>query len=388
MTARPTIVQINLAPTLGGAEVFTAFMSRALGARGWRTRVLVSKDAHFWRDLDFGGADVVQVRDGAAAVCALATGDIALIHGSLPAPVLTRLREHGLILGIAHQAIYDASRPAYFGQADLMFSVSRHVLATLLDNGVTNCYGEPLFGIGEVRRLHNEAAPLRGPLCEWDERKFFEKFWGACHRLLPAIRTATRYARRPGLTLGVVSRIAKAKQFPALFEILAPIIAAQPRVNVEIFGIAVGGKQLRELRRALRPLGSRVRFWGHQRDVAPAYRGIDYLLTGLPDREALGLNVIESCLCGTPVLAVDAPPFTETMRDGVTGFLYTDPRKDQGRHFARLLAGLADGSQKPDMARAQAHLQFFSFENFADRVDAAMREAVARTGGRTAVKTA
>ena len=43
MAARPTIVQINLAPTLGGAEVFTAFMSRALAARGWPTRVLVAR---------------------------------------------------------------------------------------------------------------------------------------------------------------------------------------------------------------------------------------------------------------------------------------------------------------------------------------------------------
>ena len=57
MTARPTIVQINLAPTLGGAEVYTAFMSRALAARGWPTRVVVSANAQFWRDLDFGEAD-------------------------------------------------------------------------------------------------------------------------------------------------------------------------------------------------------------------------------------------------------------------------------------------------------------------------------------------
>ena len=319
------------------------------------------------------------MRDGASAVTALAQGDVALIHGSLTPPVLTGLKERGPFLGIAHQAIYDSSRPAYFGHAAMLFAVSRHVLATLRDNGMTNCYAEPLFGVGEVRRLHGEAVPLRGPMCEWDDHKFFEKLTGAWHRMVPAVRTPTRYVRRPGLTLGVVSRIAKAKQFPALFEVLAPIIAAQARVNVEVFGMAVGAKQSRELRRALRPLGSRVRFWGHQRDVAPAYRAVDYLLTGLPDREALGLNVIESCLCGTPVLAVDAPPFTETMRDGVTGFLFTDPRTDQGRHFARLLAALVDGSTRPDMSRAQEHLELFSFENFADRVDAAMHEAVART---------
>lgn len=384
-TARPRIVQINLAPTLGGAEVFTAFMSRALVARGWPTRVLIDANAQFWRDLDFGGVEQFRVRDGMAAAAALEGSDIALIHGSLPEPVLTKLGKRGAILGIAHQAIYDSSRPAYFGHADLLFGVSQHVLTTLRDHGVKNIHGEPLFGIGEIHRLHREATPVRGPLCEWDERKFFEKIRAAGQRAFPAVGNATPYVRRPGLTLGIVSRIAKAKQFPALFDILAPIIAAQPRVNVEIFGIAVGARQLRELRSAVRPLGERVRFWGHQRDVAPSYHGIDYLLTGLPDREALGLNVIESCLCGTPVLAIDSPPFTETMRDGVTGFLYTDPRQDQGLHFARLLASLADGTRKPDMAQAPAHLEFFSFAHFADRVDTAMQEAVALVSGRTPI---
>ena len=50
MAARPTIVQINLSPTLGGAEVYTAFLSRALAQRGWPTRVLVDAKAKFWRD--------------------------------------------------------------------------------------------------------------------------------------------------------------------------------------------------------------------------------------------------------------------------------------------------------------------------------------------------
>jgi len=379
MTPRPRIVQVNLAPTLGGAEVFTAFMSRALAARGWPTRVIVAARTNFWRDLDFGGVEVTGVSDGdgIAATDSLAAGDIALIHGSLPAPVLAKLRERGIVLGVAHQAIYDASRPAYYDQADLLFGVSRHVIATLRAHGMANVHAEPLLGIGEIHRLHSEAAPVRGPLCEWDERKFVEKLLGAGQRLFPVRRQGERYAKRPGLTLGIVSRIARAKQFPALFDVLAPVIAAQPQVNLEIFGIAVGNKQLRALRRAVRPLGSRVRFWGHQRDVAPAYRGIDYLLTGLPDREALGLNVIEACLCGTPVLAVNAPPFTETMREGITGFLYADPRNDGGRDFARLLAGIADGTRKPDMAQATAHLEGFSFARFADRVDAAMRDAAA-----------
>lgn len=80
-----------------------------------------------------------------------------------------------------------------------------------------------------------------------------------------------------------------------------------------------------------------VRFWGQQYDIAGVYPQIDYLLTGLPEKLALGLNMTEAQTCGTSVLAVNAPPFTETVLEGVTGYLYEDPRKDQGADFARLL---------------------------------------------------
>jgi glycosyltransferase involved in cell wall biosynthesis len=382
MSARPTIVQINLSPTLGGAEVYTAFLSRALAQRGWPTRVLVDAGAKFWRDLDFGGVEQKRVADVAATSAAVAAGDIVLIHGSLPARLLSTLKMRTPIVGVAHQAIYEDSRPAYFDSADVMLGVSQYVIDTLVSHGIANVYEKPLYGVGEIDRRHSQATPRRGPLCEWDEHKVRDVMLARGEWIRRVFEGTTPYARRPGVTLGIVSRLAPLKQFPALFEIIAPVIAAQADVNVEVFGVAVGYKALRETRAALRPLAGRVRLWGHQRDVAPVYRGIDYLLTGLPEREALGLNVIEAGLCGTPVLAVAAPPFTETVRDGVTGYLYTDPRRDRGAHFARLLAGIADGTLKPDMAQAAAHLELFSFARFADRVDAAMQETLARVGQR------
>ena len=145
----------------------------------------------------------------------------------------------------------------------------------------------------------------------------------------------------------------------------------------QLFGAAVGYKALRELREATAPIARRTRFWGHQRDVAPAYRAFDYLLPGLPEREALGLNVIESSLLGTPVLAVRAPPFDETVSDGGNGFLYTDPRRDGGRDFARVLDGILSGEFRPDLPATAAHLAQFSFDRFAGRADAAMRAAAA-----------
>jgi glycosyltransferase involved in cell wall biosynthesis len=175
------------------------------------------------------------------------------------------------------------------------------------------------------------------------------------------------YDRRPGLALGIVSRITPAKQFPLLFEHLAPLLADFHDVNIEIFGSG-GYASVRDLRRALSPLTGRVRFWGQQRDVATIYRNIDYLLTGLPEKEALGLNVIEAQACGTPVLAPASPPFTETIADGVTGFLYRDPREDKGVDFARLIRKLRALPVHPDPRRATTHLEKFSFSAFVERL--------------------
>jgi len=370
---RPTIVQFNLSPTLGGAEVYTAFFSRALAARGWPTRVVVNAAARFWNDLDLG--DVRRAPPGAGAA-ALRDRDIALIHAPLPATSLDAL-DGRYVVGLAHQAMYDASRPAYYDRADMLLAVSRHVIATLQQHGLNRVHPSPLYGVADLNRGVRTAAPTPGPLFDADARKPRDRVLAALDRARTALAAPRRYERRPGLTLGVVSRLAPLKQFPALFERLVPILTRHPGVNLEFFGAAVGYKSLATVRRAVAPLGERVRFWGHQRDVASAYRALDYLLTGLPEREALGLNAIESCLAGTPVLAVAAPPFSETMKDGVTGFLYTDPRRDGGQDFERVLTGIESGLLHPDFAAAATHLAAFSFARFAERVDAVMEELAA-----------
>jgi glycosyltransferase involved in cell wall biosynthesis len=363
---RPTIVQFNLSPTLGGAEVYTAFFSRALAARGWPTRMVVNAAARFWDDLDLGCIPRASAATGGDGT---RKRDIAVIHSPVPAGMLSTLARH-YVAGVAHQAIYSGKHPAYYDRADMLLAVSRHVMATLQQHGLARVHPTPLYGVADLDRGAHAAAPAPGPLFDVDARKPRDRLLAAIDRARTKLAAPRRYERRPGLTLGVVSRLAPLKQFPALFEHLVPILVRHPGVNLELFGAAVGYKSLAEVRRAVAPLGERVRFWGHQRDVASAYRALDYLLTGLPEREALGLNAIESCVAGTPVLAIAAPPFSETMKDGVTGFLYTDPRRDGGRDFERVLIGIESGALRPDLAAAALHLQAFSFERFADRVDA------------------
>ena len=196
-----------------------------------------------------------------------------------------------------------------------------------------------------------------------------DRVFGLAYALYERRRTHPAFARRPGVTLGIVSRLTPIKQFPLLFRHLAPVLARHPQFRLEIFG-AGGYASVRDLRRALAPSRGRIRFWGTQTQVGAVYRSIDYLMTGLPEKEALGLNVLEAQSCGCPVLAVDAPPFTETVAPEITGLLYPDPRADGGAGFERLLARLSAAPFRFDEARAPAHLAQFSSEAFRARVAA------------------
>ena len=183
------------------------------------------------------------------------------------------------------------------------------------------------------------------------------------------------FKKRPGVTLGIVSRLTPIKQFSLMFGILAPEIARYPGVNLEIFGSG-GYASVRDLRASLAPVLKQVRFWGHQPNVATVYPQLDFVLSGLPEKEALGLNLIEAQYCGTPVLAVRAPPFTETVIEPETGFFFTDPRQDGGESFARLLERLLAGAARPDPRQATAHLERFSVAAFRERVARALAATV------------
>ena len=104
---------------------------------------------------------------------------------------------------------------------------------------------------------------------------------------------------------------------------------------------------------------------------------LDYVLSGLPEKEALGLNLIEAQVAGTPVLAVKAPPFTETVLDGVTGYLYRDPREDGGTAFGTLLARILRGEAELSVEGREAHLRKFSRAAFRERVARAMSSLAA-----------
>ena len=370
MSTRPYVQQVNLQRGFGGGEVFTATLTGALRRLGIDTRIFVDRRANAWSSLPLAGARLEPLSSPEELPGMLRAGPPCpvVFHTLAPEAVIRELRAQGhLVLAFAHMPLYGRdSRP--LAPFELVVAGSRHVIASLRAAGIDRVYPRPLYAIAQLDRLGADSEPVRaGSRYDWDRHKVRDRLLGALEPLWAPLMPRRAYTRRPGLTLGVVSRITPIKQWPLLFSHLAPVLARYPTVHLEIFGSG-GYASVRDLVSALRPIRQRVRFWGHQKNVVAVYRGIDFLLTGLPEKEALGLNVIEAQACGTPVLAPDAPPFDETVMHGATGLRYRDPRGDAGADFERTLKLVLDEGFRFDADRAAAHLAQFSEEAFRERV--------------------
>ncbi len=370
------LVQINLQPHFGGGEVYTAFLCRALSQLGVPTRLLVHPRAEFWDRLGLpADTERIVVADAADLPRHLPAGPLWLLsHGPLPAE-LRGAMPHRLRSAIAHMPVQGRD-PAAFAGHDRVYAVSGWVRDGLKAAGLP-AWDEPLYGVADLTNRPGGGEIRRSSRYDWDRRKARDRLLGWLEPLVEVLRAHPAFERRPGLTLGIVSRLTPIKQFPLLFSYLAPVLARHPGVNLDIFGSG-GYASVRDLDRALALLPpGQARFWGQQGKVAAIYPQLDYLLSGLPEKEALGLNIIEAQACGTPVIAVHAPPFTETVTNGLTGFLYRDPRQDGGVDFGRLLDELLAGRARPKPELADTHLAQFSFEAFVERLRAVVSDATA-----------
>jgi len=369
---------INLQPGMGGAEVYTRFFVRALLDLDCEVRLYVRPGETHWATLAHPRLQIEAAVDSDALIARLpAQREWIVTHAPVSQHFAEHARAHHLLTGFCHMPLA-GRQPGVLAAYDRVYGVSDYVIATARAAGLINLDPEPCYGMVDFQRYAGaaDARVLPGPVYSWDRRKFRDRAYGllegALRPLLGGLSPPAPYVKRAGLTLGIVSGIGPIKQFDVLFRHIAPVLAAEPDVCLEVFGWG-GYRSVADLRAALRPLGSRVRFWGLQAHPEHIYPQLDYLMSGLPEKEALGLNILEAQSLGTPVLAVAAPPFTETMVDGVTGFLYRDPRQDQGADFRRVLARARAGP-RPDPRTAADHLARFSRQAYSARV-ARMAEA-------------
>ena len=361
------IHHVNLQQIVGGGEIYTRALTRALADAGAGVTLYVHPAARLWDELEDGrGARVRLIRvENEFRLLEQLPRERALVLTQSPVSPqgVEHLAARHRVAGFAHMPMYQRSAVGLRAY-HLVFTVSRYCIDLLRLAGLRQVYPEPVYGTADVAR-GNEPVLRRSPYII-DPRKFRDVLFGGYRAVFGMPGANEPFQRRPGLTLGLVSLISPIKQFLALFGILAPVLAQRAAVNLEIFGS--GGYDLvRDLRRALSPLGARARFWGYQSNVGAVYPQLDYLMTGLPEKEALGLNALEAQACGTPVLAPDAPPFTETVVQG-SGFRYRDPRQDGGRHFAEILDAILAGRPRPDpRVAAKDHLAQFTHAALVER---------------------
>jgi glycosyltransferase involved in cell wall biosynthesis len=364
---------VNLQLGFGGGEIYTVFFTRALLALGWQVVLYVNPANMQWSRRLPDGVRLIPLDDVEALLDVLPKeAATVFFHTPQPAALIEAMhrRAHRCCV-FAHMPLYGRSS-AQLTAFDYVVGVSAHVIASLEAAGITRHHSEPMLGVADLERgVVSGGSIVRGPIYDWDRRKVRERLGRLLSPLVAPFLPRPHFERQPGLTLGIVSRLTPIKQFPLLFSYLAPVLAEMPDVRLEIFGSG-GYASVRDLRQAVRPLGERCRFWGQQEDVRGVYGQLDGLLTGLPEKEALGLNVIEAQMCGLPVLAVDAPPFDEIVADGVSGWRYVDPRQDGGADFRRVLGLLRQGL-RAESAEIERHLAQFSFPAFVDRVDRLMR---------------
>ena len=362
------IHHVNLQPIVGGGEIYTRALTRALADAGAQVTLYAHPAVRLWDDLEHERISIQRIENERQLLERLPPARALILTQSPISPqALEIMAARHRLAGFAHMPMVQRSADSLRAY-QLILTVSRYCVELLRAAGMTNLYPEPVYGIADLKRTEDPVIQ-RSPYIV-DPRKFRDVLFGHYNRFAEAWRSPQAYARRPGLALGLVSLIAPIKQFPALFSILAPILARRPSVNLEIFG-AGGYAQVQDLRVALAPLGERARFWGYQSNVGAIYPQLDYLMTGLPEKEALGLNALEAQASGTPVLAPDAPPFTETVQEGASGFRYRDPREDRGRHFEEILDAILAGRPRPDpRSAAREHLATFSYPALVERARA------------------
>lgn len=365
------LYQLNLQQQFGGGEVYTHFLCQALGQLQVPHSLLIHQDAKFWDKFNLPHTRLHPVQPHVTEISStLQQPSVLLTHGAISTEWRKALQDKGhQLFGIAHMPLYGRN-PKVFDGYDGVIGVSQYVINSLRDAGVNNIYPHAWYGVATLdHRQQNHEPIVKNSRYDWDKRKGRDRLLAWLEPFYTPLRAKPNFYTKPGLTLGIVSRITPIKQFPLLFQHIAPLLAAFPEINLEIFGSG-GYASVRDLKQELRPIANQTRWWGHQHNIAGVYEQLDFLLTGLPEKEALGLNVIEAQACNLPVLAVDALPFQETVLNNQTGYLFTDPRQDNGVHLQTLLQNLLNGSlSHPQPLLARTHLQQFSNDAFKTRVE-------------------
>lgn len=179
-----------------------------------------------------------------------------------------------------------------------------------------------------------------------------------------AARVALGFAPEDQI-VGIVGRLVALKRHQLLFDAFSQIAPAFPRLHLLVVGD--GGAERESLIETMKqhPLAARIRWAGHQNDLAPYYQAMD-LLAAPSEIEGLSNAVLEAMACRVPVLAHAACGNAEVIDDGTSGYLsHLDTVADLAQALTTALSQPAE-LQKRGLAARQTVLERFSMDAMAE----------------------
>jgi glycosyltransferase involved in cell wall biosynthesis len=250
------------------------------------------------------------------------------------------LRGYDLVLSSAH-----------FAAKDLV--LSPHAVH------VSYCYTPPRFLWGFDSDAACRSMPLHErPLAMLAKAALRRLDYGAAQRVNLFVACSEAVARR----------VQHAYQRRA-FVVYPPVDTARFGAHPPLVVVGTGPWEKRLRARA----GPTVQVMGHLRDSQ-----VERLMCAchafvLPGEEDFGIAAVEAMAAGKPVLALRRGGATETVVDGETGLLYDEPTVES---FLDALSRLMLVDYQADVARSRASL--FDKAHFAERLDAAIAQAIGR----------
>lgn len=191
-------------------------------------------------------------------------------------------------------------------------------------------------------------------------------------------------AERAGFCVGTVKALEDKYGISYLIRAFADFqkqIPAKEKASLVIYG--KGSKQA-ELQSLIDSLGlsAQASLCGAvpNTEVPRVINGIDvFCLPSVLNSESFGVSAVEAMACEVPVIASSVDGFTETVEDGVTGFLV--PCRDSAEMTQRLLQLYRDPQLRRRMGLAgrERVLHLFDFEKNVEQMEQVYRTTIAES---------
>lgn len=144
------IHHVNLQPIVGGGEVYTRALTRALVDAGAKLTLYAHPAVRLWDGIDGPGLEVVRIENEARLLERLPAKDaLILTQSPISPPSVGRLATHHRLAGFAHMPMFQRSAEG-FRAYHLVITVSHYCIGLLRAAGLAQVYPEPVYGTADL----------------------------------------------------------------------------------------------------------------------------------------------------------------------------------------------------------------------------------------------